>query len=330
VMVHGLWSSPATWMEMFNDLQSDPWVRAHYQFWFYLYPSGQPFWFSATRMREDLSSMRLALDPHHQFPALDQTVLVGHSMGGLVSKLQSVDSGDRFWDILSERPFDELQADPDVKQALGGTFFFAPNPSIGRVITIGTPHRGSDFSNDFTRWLGGKLIRIPSMILHGRHQLVARNPDYFRPSAPLDVRTSIDSLSPNSPLLPVLLDAPSGPWVKYHNIMGNAPQKGFTGWLMPDNGDGVVSLASAKVENAQSQIVVPADHTSVHRHPQSILEVHRILRKHVEELRRFPYGVTDSSTPPSSVESIRHATLPGVSSPVVSKSAVPKPAVLLK
>jgi hypothetical protein len=38
VMVHGLWSSPITWMEMYNDLRSDPEVRKNYQFWFYLYP----------------------------------------------------------------------------------------------------------------------------------------------------------------------------------------------------------------------------------------------------------------------------------------------------
>ena len=62
VMVHGLWSSPVTWMEMFNDLRSDPSAR-HYQFWFYLYPSGQPFWFSAAQMREDLAHMRRVARP---------------------------------------------------------------------------------------------------------------------------------------------------------------------------------------------------------------------------------------------------------------------------
>ncbi|MGI9457693.1 MAG: esterase/lipase family protein, partial [Aeoliella sp.] len=56
VMVHGLWSSPVTWMEMFNDLRSDPHVRDRYQFWFYLYPTGQPFWVSASQMRKDLAA----------------------------------------------------------------------------------------------------------------------------------------------------------------------------------------------------------------------------------------------------------------------------------
>ncbi|HEX6962779.1 MAG TPA: alpha/beta fold hydrolase [Lacipirellula sp.] len=293
VMVHGLWSSPVTWMEMFNDLRSDPSIRENYQFWFYLYPSGQPFWQSAADMREDLAQMRAALDPARRAPALDQTILVGHSMGGLVSRLQTVDSGNQFWQTLSDKPFTELEADPELRDDLAETFFFDPNPSIRRVITIGTPHRGSEFSNDFTKWLGRKLIHVPSKFIHGRHQLVSRNPDYFLPKAPLNITNSVDSLSPESPILPVLLEAPVGPWVRLHNIIGHAPDEGLKNkasmWLAGE-GDGVVSLESARVDSAASQIVVPADHMSVHRHPQSILEVRRILKLHIAELRSFPYN----------------------------------------
>ncbi len=300
VMVHGLWSSPVTWMEMFNDLRSDPLIRDHYQFWFYLYPSGEPFWFSAAQMREDLAHLQKSLDPENQHPALDQMVLVGHSMGGLVSKLQTIDSGNQFWKTLSEHPFSELKGSAKVRTGLARTFFFEPNPEIRRVVTIGTPHRGSKVANDTTRWLGRKLIKIPSMIMQGRHEILASNPGFFRPGAPLDIRTSIDSLAPESPLLPVLLTAQRGPWVRFHNIVGEVPKSGITGWLVGGTGDGVVSLASAKLDDVQSQIVVPADHISVHRHPQSILEVRRVLIQHLEELRTFPYGgeVKPVSTPP--------------------------------
>jgi pimeloyl-ACP methyl ester carboxylesterase len=294
VMVHGLWSSPVTWMEMFNDLRSDPTIREHYQFWFYLYPSGQPFWQSAADMREDLVQMRAKLDPARRSPALDQMVLVGHSMGGLVSKLQTVDSGNEFWRTLSDKPFAELQADPEIRDELASVYFFDPNPSIRRVVTIGTPHRGSEFSNDFTKWLGRKLIHVPTALMKGSTELASKNPDYFRPAAPINITNSIDSLSPKSPFLPVLLEAPSGPWVNYHNIVGQAPREGVTNtvsmWLSGE-GDGVVSLASAQLDRVASQIVVPADHMTVHRHPQSILEVRRILMQHVADLQHFPHGV---------------------------------------
>ena len=315
VMVHGLWSSPVTWMEMFNDLRSDPQIRQHYQFWFYMYPTGQPFWISAAEMREDLAQLQQVVDPLNENPALDQMVLVGHSMGGLVSKLQTIDSGNEFWNTLSDRPFNEIDADEEVRTGLARTFFFDPNPSIRRVVTIGTPHRGSEFANDTTRWLGRKLIKIPSMIMQGKHQLVARNPGFFRPDAPLDITTSIDSLEPASPLLPVLLTARTGPWVRYHNVVGDAPKGGLGDWLSRGRGDGVVSLASAQLEQAASQIVVTADHGNVHRHPQSILEVRRILKQHLTELYTFPYD-----------GGVQHALVPEATDPSTINTATRQPA----
>lgn len=304
LMVHGLWSSPITWMEMFNDLRSDPAVRDRYQFWFYLYPTGQPFWASAAQMRDDLARFRNTVDPERRQPALDQMVLVGHSMGGLVSRLQTVESGQQFWAINSDRNFQELQADPDIKQCLATTYFFRPSPSVKRVVTIGTPHRGSDFANATTRWLGNALIKSPMRLMAGREQVVARNPNFFRPNAPLQIRTSIDSLAPESAVLPVLLSAQPGPWVRYHNIVGAAPNDQWYRYFASE-GDGVVSLASARLEGLPqlaSQITVPSDHVSVHRHPQSVLEMRRILLEQMGELDRLPFAaegaiVTDQPEP---------------------------------
>ncbi|MEX0642398.1 MAG: alpha/beta fold hydrolase [Pirellulales bacterium] len=293
VMVHGLWSSPITWMEMYNDLRSDPLIRENYQFWFYLYPTGQPFWFSATQMREDLAIMRRELDPARQNPALDQMVLVGHSMGGLVSKLQTVESSDEFWHTMSDHEFKELNADEEVVQSLAGTFFFSPSPSVRRVVTLGTPHRGSEFSNGVTQWLGHKLIKLPSKMLKGRNELIARNRGFFRPGAPLDISTSIDSLSPGSPVLSTLLTAAPGPWVSYHNVVGREPDPSWWRQRLIGDGDGVVSLASARLDDmsqVRSQKIVPADHVSMHRHPQSILEVRRVLFEQLAELENFPNG----------------------------------------
>lgn len=295
VMVHGLWSSPVTWMEMFNDLRSDPYVRQHYQFWFYLYPTGQPFWISAAEMRRDLEQARQVVDPDRQKPALDQTVLVGHSMGGLVSKLQSIDSGNRFWATLSDQDFKALKADAQLRDDLSNTFFFQPNPAVRRVVTIATPHSGSNFSNRFTRWAGNSLIRMPMKLVQGRQAILADNKDYFRPDAPLDIRTSLDSLSPSSVLLTSLREAEPGPWVTYHNIVGKQAPSGLGRWIGSE-GDGVVSLKSARLDglpNVKSQLVVESDHQNVHRHPQSVLEVRRILVQQLGELQQAPWARSD-------------------------------------
>ena len=300
LMVHGLWSTPITWMEMFNDLRASPELRDHYQFWFYMYPSGQPFWHSAAQLRTDLADLRATLDPQGQAPALDQMVLVGHSMGGLVSKLQTLESGNDYWNIVSEQPFQLVKASPELKQGLERTFFFRPNPSVRRVVTIGTPHRGSKAANGAMRWLGQKLIDMPAKLVQGRQQLRADNPGLFREQWNLiDVPTSIDSLAPDSPILPVMLSSPAPPWVKYHNIVGRIPDDGFVRRVAGD-GDGVVQFESAHLDNVESEIVVTADHSVVHRHPRSVLEVRRILLEHLDELRwprEEPQGEMTATAP---------------------------------
>ncbi len=284
LLVHGLWSSPMTWMEMFNDLRSCPEVREQYQFWFYLYPTAQPFWISAMQLRKHLAEARQLLDPEHNEPALDQMVLVGHSIGGLVSRMQTIDSGDAFWKLVSDKPFEMLKAEPEVRERLKSCFFFHPNPSVRRVVTIGTPHRGSRYSNDTTQWLFAQLIRWPQQLQQSQEALFRENRDLLRPDSVLKIANSIDSLSPASPVFDVMLASYEAPWVKYHSIIGMVPKKGLFGSLAAGT-DGVVSYESAHVDDVTSELIVPADHTTVHCHPWAVLEVRRILLEHLAELR---------------------------------------------
>ena len=283
LMVHGLWSSPTTWMQMFNELRSFPEIRDRYQFWFYLYPTGQPFWISATQLRTDLAEVRRTIDPRGQQDNLRRMVLVGHSMGGLVSKLQTIDSGDRFWNIISDKPFNELKADEKTRQELAAVLFFKPDRSVRRLITIGTPHRGSQFSNAYTQWLSRKLITLPSFVVKTGAQLLTKNPKFFRRTELLTISNSIDSLAPTSPILPVMLRSQSPGWIKNHNIIGVVSEARIVGRLTT-TGDGIVSASSAHLENVQSELAVDANHVHVHQHPQSVLEVRRILLLHSREM----------------------------------------------
>jgi triacylglycerol esterase/lipase EstA (alpha/beta hydrolase family) len=287
LMVHGLWSSPMTWMEMFNDLRSSPEIRKHYQFWFYLYPTAQPFWLSAAMLRQHLEEVRNAIDPHRQEPALDQMVLVGHSMGGLVSRLQTINSRDEFWKVVSDQPFHLVKAKPEVRDRLQASLFFRPNPSIRRVITIGTPHRGSRFSNNVTQWISSKLISLPKIFVGGQQALLRENRDMIRDGRLLKIRTSIDSLAPDSPFFPVMVSSQRAPWVRYHNIIGLVPERGLFGKLAAGS-DGVVAYESARMGDVESELTVSADHSSVQSHPLAVLEVRRILLEHLADLRGFP------------------------------------------
>jgi len=302
VMVHGLWSSPITWMAMFNDLRSIPEIRDQFQFWFYLYPTGQPFWLSASQLRRDLAEMRGVLDPQRREPALDQMVLIGHSMGGLVARLQTIPSGTAFWGAVSEKPFEAIHAPPDVRERLAGCFFFEPNPSVRRVVTLATPHRGSSFSNQTTRWLANQFIRLPTMLLQSQEALFRENKDAFPEGSLLRITTSIDALSPQSPVFPLLVNSPRPPWVAYHSIVGIIPQGGL--WGKVTGGDGVVRYESAHMDDTESELVVPADHSGVLVHPLAVLEVRRILLQHLAEAREFPNPVPSDPLPTLTAASI--------------------------
>lgn len=289
LMIHGVWSGPYTWMEMFNALHGSAELRANYQFWFYTYPTGEPFWQSAGELRRTLARLRATLDPQRRYAALDQMVLVGHSMGGLIARLQTLSSGDDFWRLVSNRPFDELTIDPGVRADLADIFFFEPNPSIRRVIMISTPNHGTNISNQTTQWLSRRLIALPKDTVESTKDLLTANPSFFAADSLIHVSTSIDSLSPKLAIWPAMLSAPRGPWITYHNIEGRLPQRDFLGHVVGE-GDGLVSLASAHLDDTASELIVPADHMHVQSHPLAILEVRRILLQQAAELRQNPLG----------------------------------------
>jgi hypothetical protein len=287
LFVHGLLSSPLTWATMFNELRADPVLRERFQFWFYLYPTANPYLNSAADLREALTNLRTSLDKNHD-PALDNMVLVGHSMGGLVSKLMTVDSGNEFWHLVSEEPFEKLQATPPEKEALGRVFFFTQQQCVKRVIFLATPHHGSKLSPSLPARLARHFIHLPKNALEVVSDITQENPDFLTGLHPNKLPTSLDLLAPGSPALEVLAARPKPAGVSYHSIIGIAPSSStvrLAKWLAGDSrhdpGDGVVPYSSAHLEGVDSEYLVPADHTEVHHHPQAVQEVRRILLQHL-------------------------------------------------
>ncbi len=277
LFVHGLSSSPDAWMRMANDLQADPLIRSRYQFWFAYYPSGAPMMVSAGRLRQSLHDLRDAIDPRHGDRALDQMVVVGHSLGGLLSKQMLQTSGRSLERVLLTRPLEEVAMSPETRRLLSSYLFFTPEPSIRRAIFISAPHRGSNTANQLIGRLTSALVRRPADVLALHAEIVAMNGrDVFQPSYRRQLPTSVDNLAWESPILKALYELPIAPGVPYHSIVGN---------LFPDAPpglwtDGVVSYESAHLDGAESEIMVRHDHT-VNDTPEASAEVHRILRLHL-------------------------------------------------
>src|SRR5262249_40174223 len=203
LLVHGLLSSPATWAKMFNDLRADPVIRQHFQFWGYFYPTGDPYFLTAADLRQRLTDLREELDPQHTDSALDDMVCVGHSMGGLISKLLTVDSGDSYWRLVSARPFESVKLEPKARDELHRLFFFQSESSVRRVIFLATPHHGSSLSRLGPARLVDHVIRMPRDILQVKREL-ARDDPKDTIFAKGKIPTSVDLLEPGSPCLELL------------------------------------------------------------------------------------------------------------------------------
>ncbi|MBI1325574.1 hypothetical protein GC170_20620 [bacterium] len=279
VMVHGLVSSPLTWIPMINELLNDPDIRENYQFLLFAYPTGAHVPIAMASLREALWQARTQFNADGSSAGFDQMVLLGHSMGGLLCHSVAVSSGDRFWQLHSDRPFQEILGPPEVLTELRQFLFFEPMPSVSRVVFLATPHRGSEMSRSVIGRVSSTLIEDPDHIQKLLGTLIDENPDAFDRKRFRRLPNSIETLTPDNPVLSALLEMKPNPAVTFHSIIGSnrpGPQAEST--------DGIVPYRSSHIANVASERVVRSDH-SVQKNPEAIQEVRRILREHLKKLR---------------------------------------------
>jgi pimeloyl-ACP methyl ester carboxylesterase len=275
VFVHGLLSDRYTWANVANEFRAQQDLLDHYQLLSYQYPTGESFLQSAARLRAELQQFRDVVDPSHCDPALDRIVLVGHSMGGLISKLQVTSSGDALWRAIASRPLPEISLDPSDRAALAETFYFTSSPAVSRVVFIGTPHRGSAYAQRAVGRLGGLLVRVPDETRERHLRMLQANPGVFSGEVSRRYPTSIDLLNPGSSLLQAISCLAIDPHVQYHSIIGRGS------WMVANgDSDGVVPVDSARIAGAASELTLRCKHTELTHDLRVIAELIQILRIH--------------------------------------------------
>jgi pimeloyl-ACP methyl ester carboxylesterase len=278
VFVHGLISTPFDWVKTINGLQADPEIRKRYQFWVFAYPTGNPVLYSALRLREELARVDKAYPNHKDY------VLVGHSMGGLLSQAQvtSVTRGD--WEKTLGAPAMQIFATLQPADLVTRATTFKANPRIKRVVFICTPHLGSKMASAGIGELAIKLISLPvdlvTTIKSEVPEATLRKINNGR------LPNSVSNLAPNAPYLKILNK--QSIQVPYHSIIGNRGKPG----PLADSSDGVVAYWSSHLDGAKSECIVPGPHGSCEL-PQTIAELDRILRLHL--------GIRTTSKPAATV-----------------------------
>jgi pimeloyl-ACP methyl ester carboxylesterase len=275
VFVHGTGSSIVRWAEMYNRLLADGEIRRRYQFWFFQYDSGNPIAASSLALRDALTSAVARLDPEGKDPALRRMVLVGHSQGGLLVKMQAISSGDRIWAAASRRPLNELVLTDASRDLLRRSLFVEPLPTVSRVVFIATPHRGSFVAGRrFVANLVRRLLSLP-FTLTGLAADLARNQEAAAAAGGTVLPSAVDNMSPRHHFIRALQEIPIDPSIKAHSIIaveGDGP--------VESGDDGVVQYTSAHIPGVESELVVRSSH-STQGMPVTIEEVRRILRLHV-------------------------------------------------
>lgn len=278
IFIHGLLSDRMTWANMINELCARPEFVHRYQIWAFEYSTGEPFLTSATRLRRQLQQLRAKFDPNEEDTALNEAVLVGHSMGGLISKVQVSESGRRVWSSISNQNFENVTMSSEIRRKFTEAVFFTPSPMISRVVFIGTPHRGSVLAQRAIGKVGSLLIEEPAELKAEHNRLLQENPEAFSDEFTRRFPTSIDLLEPNSPLLQAIDSLPINERVNMHSIIGQ-------GYWMPGYGDsdGVVPVSSAKQNRTTSETMVVGKHAELTENPTVVQQVLRVLREHSEQ-----------------------------------------------
>ena len=270
LFIHGLDSTPATFAPMYFNLLQDPEIRKNYQFWVFSYPSGYPYPYSASLLRRELDEVK------RDFPGHKNMVIVGHSMGSMISRLMVTDAGEQLWLKAFGHPPSATRITGHSRQIALDALVFEDRKEIDRAVFYSGPHRGSMLA---TNWIGrtaSRLIKMPGLLADTRNVLLSAATADVAGLAMQNAPNSIGTLSPTNPFVREINKLPIAPRIPYHSIVGDRG-KGDT----PDSSDGVVAYWSSHLDGAVSEKIVPSGHGS-HEHPEGIAEARRILLLHLK------------------------------------------------
>jgi pimeloyl-ACP methyl ester carboxylesterase len=256
---------------MIESLRSDPVFRRNYQVWTFNYPTGAPYPIPAASLRRQLDQIG------KRYPDHKDIVVVGHSMGGMISRTLITDSGMTLWNASFEKPPGEMGFDEGTRKTLSDWLIYKARPDVARVIYASASHRGSDDATNRMGRFGAKLVGepLPTGVISGDVAAATRTGDK-RGRLP----NSIDVLDPDSPFLAAIDTLSPKPGVPYHSLIGDRGLGGNLDKTEPVSTDGVVSYWSSHLDGAQSELIIPSEHWTI-LEPEGIAEVNRILRLHI-------------------------------------------------
>ncbi|MGY0633357.1 esterase/lipase family protein [Luteimonas sp. A478] len=282
LMLHGLASSPEAWVNLANEIQGDEELRRNFQIWQVYYPTNVPVVLNHAAIRGLLANVLEHFDPGRTASASQEIVLIGHSMGGLISRLMVSTADIELWEWFQ----DGRDIDPErlerIRPRLDPMLRFEPFPGITRTVFIATPHRGTDVAgHTLGRWIS-RLVRLPLTLVEELGEALQMPTAHAADGSSGDtgrLSNSIDNLDRNDPFVRAAADLPISPTLPYHSIIARTDPT----VPLEQSDDGLVPYPSAHLPDALSEEVITSGH-SVQQTALAILEIRRIL--HLDLLQR--------------------------------------------
>jgi pimeloyl-ACP methyl ester carboxylesterase len=263
VLIHGLASSPEGWVNLVNEIMGDETLRRRYQVWQVFYPTNLPIPENVRNIRATLLDALHALDPDGTAPASQHMTLIGHSMGGVISRLLVVDSPDGLWQTFFDHPIDAAQRER--LAVLEPYLTLSPLPQVDRAIFLASPHRGSPMAHAWIGRAAARLVTLPASMLQSLRSIA----DAIAQELPLQADTlrhrqlsSVAFLSDEDRYLRATSTLPIAAGVTYYSIIGS--------------NDEVVPYASSHLDGAAAEQFVTSGH-SVQQTAAASLAVRTIL-----------------------------------------------------
>jgi hypothetical protein len=278
VMIHGLNSDPLIWRYLTMAILNDELLSQRYQIWHVYYPSGPPPFFNAMRVRKLLNELSKVASGEQRFT---QATIIGHSMGGVISKTLTTQSQYTLWDAtFTERPEQLLN---NQQRDIQDIFVFAPVFEHNRVFFLDTPHRGSSIAESALGYIGASLVTLPLEFTGlfkalideiGIAKLTKGMLPFLKDYGP----NSVQVLRPGHPLMTVLCELPVQG--EAYNIIGSTGRLSCEpGDDCSDISDSVVDYSSAYYDKAKETIIVKSSHNSF-QSPRAIEYILAKLKQH--------------------------------------------------
>ncbi|GAF52746.1 LOW QUALITY PROTEIN: hypothetical protein JCM18900_11279 [Psychrobacter sp. JCM 18900] len=267
IMLHGLASSPATWVNLTNDILNDDKLRDNYQVWQIFYPTNLPILENRYQIQQLINSTYQQTDPDGKKSASQNSVIISHSMGAIIARMMLsdenlVDDLDKLndKDILSSN--EKQQIRNALKTSFGEDelkerFELQALPQVDTAVFLSAPFRGTDYADRwFTRALR-RIVYLPVGLVKtftDNLATIATQGDLAQnPLGALYLQNGASQLSDKSSFIELTKDITMNERITYHSIIANNDADITKGLAQTQPNGAKIDLSQAVEENAGNE-----------------------------------------------------------------------------